>query len=214
MTPRVLATLALVLGVGLYLAFLWRANEGPFVSAQGRHLRAMKERRDAPARIVPFTFADFAVLPHVRPLAEYAALERRGVSLVAYSRWMDTSTDGDFHLDLAPVAEPRNADEAMPVTAEITSAWYRGSVRWRFERLAAEFRTHDWGVPDWPKPPRRVRISGWLMYDFEYDAPYGTPRQPIIPGPQGRRLTGWEIHPVTRIELWDDSLRRFVEYPR
>ncbi len=27
-------------------------------------------------------------------------------------------------------------------------------------------------------------------------------------------FTGWEIHPVTRIGLRDDSFRTFVEYPR
>jgi hypothetical protein len=213
-TPRLLAMLSLVFGSGLLLAFLWRANVGPFVSAESRHLRKMKERRTAPERIVPFTFADFAALPHARPLAEYAPLERQGVSLVGYARWMTASTDGDVHLDMTSVAAPGDENEAMPVTAEITPQWHRGSVRWRWERMAAEFRPHVWGVAEWPGGPRRVRISGWLMYDFEYDAPYRPSRQPIVPGPVSRRLTGWEIHPVTRIELWDDSLHRFLEYPR
>lgn len=213
MTPRLLATLSLVLGVGVFLASLWRANEGPFVSAPGRHLHAMKERRDAPATFTAYTFDSFAALPHMGPLAEYAQLERRGVSLVGYARWLTNSTDGDYHLDLTPVPSPLGDTRIMPVTAEITSWWRRGSRRWRWERLAAELRPHEWGVPDWPRPPRLVRISGWLMYDFEYDAPYGHPRQPVFAyGTQSRRLTGWEVHPVTGIELWDDSLHRFVEY--
>ena len=214
MTPRLLATFALVVGVGLFLAFQWWANEGPFASQQGRHLRAMKERRDAPASVTPFTFADFAALPHARPLEEYAPLERRGVSLIGYTRWMNTSMDGDYHVDVAPVPTPLADQQTTPVTAEITDVWRHGSSRWRWERLGAEFRPHEWGTPDWPEPPRRVRISGWLLYDFEYDAPYGHSRHPIAIGPIGRRLTGWEIHPVTRIELWDDTLHRFVEYPR
>ena len=214
MSLRLQATLALLLGAGLLLGFFWRANEGPFVSAAGHHLHEMKARATAPDTFAPCTFADFAALPHVRPLAEYAALEHRGVSLIGYSRSMIPSEDGDFHVDLSPVPWPRNPDEALPVTGEITPPWHRRSARWRWERLAAEFRPHVWGVPSWPKSPRRVRLSGWLMYDFEYDAPYGAPRQPLTPGPQSRRLTGWEIHPVTRIELWDDSLHRFVEYPR
>ena len=214
MTSR-LAVLALLLGVGLLLGYLGRANKGPFASAEGRHLRAMKDRRDAPAHFVPFTFQDFEALPHERPLAEYAPLERKGVSLVGFARWMSTSMDGDFHLDLSTRPEPLTNFQARPVTGEFTAWWRRGSTRWRWDRLAAELRPHAWGVPDWPEPPRRVRVSGWLMYDFEYDAPYGKPRQPIFGGEmRGRRLTGWEIHPITRLELWDDSLHRFVEYPR
>ena len=207
MSPGRLAALALVLGGGLLLAFLWWANEGPFVSAEGRHLHDMKERRGAPESVTPFTFADFAALPHARPLAEYAPLERRGVSLIGYARSMISAMDGDMHVSLCPAPLPR-AGEGLPVTAEITPQWHRGSPRWRWERLAAEFRTHVWGTPEWPGGPRLVRVSGWLLYDFEYDAPWRPARKYI------RRLTGWEIHPVTRIELWDDSLRRFVEYPR
>jgi hypothetical protein len=213
-TPRLLATLALLLGGGLFLGYLWYANEGPFVSAAGRHLRQLKGRTTAPSSVTPYTFADFAALPHVPPLAEVAALERRGVSLEGYSRWMITSVDGDYHLDMTPVPWPSTPEESSPVTAEITPEWHRHSSHWRWERLAAEFRPHVWGAPPWPKAPRRVRVSGWLLYDFEYDAPYGHPRRPLVPDPQSRRLTGWEIHPVTRIELWDDSLHRFVEYPR
>ena len=35
----------------------------------------------------------------------------------------------------------------------------------------------------------RVRISGWLMYDSEHISAIGT-----------QRGTGWEVHPITRIE--------------
>jgi hypothetical protein len=213
-TPRLTATLSLVLGIGLLMAFFWWASEGPLASAQARHLREMKGRHDAPANFASFTFDSFAALPHARPLAEYAPIERRGASLVGYARWMHSSMDGDYHLNLAPIPAPLSDQKVMPVTGEITPSWRRGSNRWRWERLAAEMRPHEWGVPDWPQPPRLVRLSGWLMYDFEYDAPYGHPRKALPGSSLSRRLTGWEIHPVTRIELWDDSLRRFVEYPR
>lgn len=214
MILRVTAALALIFGGGLFLTFLWRMNEGPNVSQEARHLRQMKERTETPDRFTAFTFDSFAALPHTTSLASYEALERRGVSLVGYARWMNTWSDGDFHLDLTPVQAPLGDAQAMPVTAEITDWWRRGSQRWTYERLSAEFRPHEWAVPDWPQPPRLVRVSGWLMYDSEYDAPFRPSRTPIIPNQAGGRLTGWEIHPVTRIELWNDSLRRFVEYPR
>ncbi|MFZ3263311.1 MAG: SH3 domain-containing protein, partial [Terriglobales bacterium] len=40
----------------------------------------------------------------------------------------------------------------------------------------------------------QVRISGWLMYDFQHISEIGT-----------QRATVWEVHPVTRIEMSDGS---------
>ena len=77
-----------------------------------------------------------------------------------------------------------------------------------------ELRPLSWVLPPWPGGPPRVRISGWLMYDFQYDAPFLPQKAPILPGPAHRRLTGWEIHPVTRIEIWDEARKDFVDYPR
>lgn len=59
---------------------------------------------------------------------------------------------------------------------------------------------------------RRARLTGWLLDDFWND-PDRFPWS-IWPHGAARRLSGWEIHPVTRIELWDDSLRRYVELAR
>ena len=65
-------------------------------------------------------------------------------------------------------------------------------------------------VTPWPGGPRRVRLSGWLLYDFQYDRP-ATPWSRQYSAP---RLSGWEIHPVTRIEVWDDARGEWVEVPR
>jgi hypothetical protein len=40
----------------------------------------------------------------------------------------------------------------------------------------------------------RVRISGWLMYDFQHSGVIGK-----------ERATVWEVHPITRIEVADSS---------
>jgi Bacterial SH3 domain len=41
---------------------------------------------------------------------------------------------------------------------------------------------------------QQVRISGWLMYDFQHVSEIGT-----------ARATVWEVHPITRIEVSDGS---------
>jgi len=62
-------------------------------------------------------------------------------------------------------------------------------------------------VTAWDGGPRRVRLTGWLTYDFPYEGAHNRPGFPP-------RIASWEIHPVTRIELWDDTLAAFVDYPR
>jgi hypothetical protein len=41
---------------------------------------------------------------------------------------------------------------------------------------------------------KQVRISGWLMYDFQHVPEIGT-----------ERATVWEVHPITRIEVADGN---------
>ena len=41
---------------------------------------------------------------------------------------------------------------------------------------------------------KQVRISGWLMYDFQHVGEIGT-----------QRATVWEVHPITRIEVSDGN---------
>jgi Bacterial SH3 domain len=53
--------------------------------------------------------------------------------------------------------------------------------------------SHTWtvdGLTQFVDSDTRVRISGWLMYDFEHTGVIGT-----------QRATVWEVHPVTRIEV-------------
>jgi len=208
---RALAALALLVGASSLMFYLWWIGESPFSPPEDRHLRIMKERVAVPDSYRTFTFEDFAALPHARPLAQFAPLEQRAVSLVGYVEHMQLSADGDYHLAIIPHADPHRWLDIPCVTGEVTPEWTRRSKRWTWEKLNARFQCFSKSGA-WPGGPRRARISGWLLYDFQYDEPYLTTRMPLqSPGPG--RLTGWEIHPVTRIEIWDDSLRAFVEYP-
>jgi hypothetical protein len=204
-TLRIAAVLALLLGVGGLLGYLRIVGKGPFASLEERHRRDMKDRSLAPASITPFTFADFRRLPHGLTVAEYSGLERRGVSLEGYAQFMLTASDGDYHLEIADAPPGTPGYDPDYVTGEITPAWSRSPSRWRFEALIASLRPDRGGTTRWDGGPRRARFSGWLLYDSPYDLPIS---------PRHRRLTGWEIHPITRIEVWNDQLARFVELAR
>ncbi len=207
---RIAAALALLLGAAGLLGYLHVLGKGPWVSPEARHLRAMKDRVAPPDSVDPFTLDDFAALPHGRPLAEVAPLERRGVAIEGYVQNLIHATDDDLHLEIAPVPRTPRSPDTLYVSAEITPGVRRGSRRWTFPALLEAFRPIHGGVTAWEPGTRRVRVSGWLLYDYQYDLPpHAAAVDDVAP-----RLTGWEIHPVTRIELWSDSLERFVEYPR
>ena len=114
-----------------------------------------------------------------------------------------------MHLELV---EAPPAGEPVPyVTAEITPQWHRGAPAWGFESLRATFRTGSGGgVTRFAEPARRVRLSGWLMYDYQFE----TRAADLTRVPFAQRAAGWEVHPVTRIEIWDDARAAFVEVQR
>jgi hypothetical protein len=209
---RIAAGFSLAVGMFLLLGYFWWIGESPISGGEERHLREMKERVTAPARVTPARFADFVALPHGLPVARFAPLERRGVSLEGYVRLMVLSSDGDYHLSISAAPPPAPSVAVGTLTAEITPQWRKGSRWWQWEPLQTAFKPPSWYEPEWPGGARRVRVSGWLLYDFQYDEPFFKDRRLRLPSPPPQRLTGWEIHPVTRIELWDDSLRAFVEY--
>lgn len=204
---RLVATLATLIGMGVFGWYLDLVGRAPWTSPPRRHLRAMKDRTAPPPSTSAFTFADFEALPHFGALAQYTPLEGRGVTLVGWVQRMLVAGDGDVHLEIAPTPRTPGGADTTYVTGEITPQWRQGS-RWTYDRLVAALRPNDGGVTSWSDGPKRVRISGWLLYD-RYDKVYSSwARQ------HGARLTGWEIHPVTAIAPWDDSLHAFVELPR
>jgi hypothetical protein len=204
---RLTAALALLLGLVLFGDYLTLVGQTPWTSVPRRHLRRMKDRATAPATITPCTAADFEHLPHFETLARYLPLEQRGVSIEGYVQRMLVASDGDVHLELAPTRRIAGGPDTTYITCEVTPRWRQGT-RWTYGRLVAMLRPNDGGVTPWFEGPARARISGWLLYDRYDQVPSAWARA------HGARLTGWEVHPVTAIETWDDSLGRFVELPR
>jgi hypothetical protein len=209
-TLRLAATLALVLGASALLVFLRLLGEGPGVSLESSHLRDMKNRLDPPPSAQPITFADMVALPHRRPVGEYSAYERRGVSIEGYVQTVMHAVDGDLHLEVTEDPLAWNAFDTSYLSAEITPGVRGDSKSWTYDRLVEQFHPIVGGPTPWRPGTRRVRIRGWLMYDWQYDQPRHHDHHHRV----GDRLTGWEIHPVTGIEVWDDDAARFVEVAR
>ena len=209
MILRLAAALALVLGVVGLLLFLAIVGKAPWSPPELRHLRAMKDRRTAPERYLPLTVAGFAALPAGLPLAAYAPLERRAVSFDGYVQRMVTAPDGDLHFELVAAPGASGTADAAYVTAELTPQWGAGSDAWSLESLLVRLRVGRGGITARDEPPRRVRVSGWLLYDLQFDQRW--PR-----GAAGResRVSGWEIHPVTRIEIREAADSAWREVPR
>jgi hypothetical protein len=185
-------------------------GHGPLAGPAARHMRALKDRTAPPATVSAFGLTEFAALPHHAPLAAYDPLERRGVVMEGYVQLLLRAVDDDYHVELAPTPRPSGGPDTVYATAEITPAVRHGSPRWSYEALVAALRPNRGGATPWDAGPRRVRLSGWLLYDYQYDAPPSEwARRMASP-----RISGWEMHPVTRIELWDEARGGFVDYPR
>lgn len=64
-----------------------------------------------------------------------------------------------------------------------TTPWTRPLHSWDYNSLSNYVNTNT-----------KVRISGWLMYDFQHTGVIGTERASV-----------WEVHPITRIEVQDQD---------
>lgn len=210
MTFRTLAVLGLAAGAVTLATALTVLGMAPGSPEDGRHLRTQKSRTALPLEVTEMSIEEVQALPHGRPIAEVAAIEARGVSLEGYVQRTLLAGDGDLHLELAPTRRLPGGPDTTYVTAEITPSFRHGSAAWQHERLRERFRPNRGGPAAWDSGPARVRLTGWLLYDGPYD------RQPSRWTLENAapRVSGWEIHPVTRIEVWDDALAAWTEVAR
>src|SRR5262245_19303830 len=207
---RSLGVVVFVAGAAALRVGLALLGRGAGLPEPTRHLRAMKDRVEPPDQVHDVDMAFFASLPHGAPMARRAELEEQGVRMAGWVQTILLSGDGDIHLELAE--KPRTAEDrdTAYVTAEITPPWRAHRRGWAYESLLVAFRPNSGGATRWDAGPRRVRLTGWLLYDHQYDK-----RASTWLLEHGKvRLTGWEIHPVTSIELWDDHGARWRELAR
>jgi hypothetical protein len=207
---RSLGVLAFVAGAGALVFGLALLGRGIGLPEQTRHLRSMKDRAEAPGQVRDVTMDFFGALPHGAPMPVRAPLERQGVRMAGWVQLVLLSGDGDIHLELAEKPRTPSERDTVYVVAEITPSWRQQRRGWAYESLLVAFRPNRGGATAWDAGPRRVRLTGWLMYDHPYDKP----ASPWLLQFGKARRTGWEIHPVTGIELWDDTSQDWRELAR
>ena len=210
MITRSLGVLGFALGAALLLVALALLGRAPGLPAETHHLRAMKDRLEPPSALREFHMADFAALPHHGPFPERAALEQQGVRMEGWVQRVLLSGDGDLHMELAEHRRTAMDRDTAYVVCEITPQWRYPRRAWDYDSLLVAFRPNRGGATRWDAGPARVRVSGWLLYDHPYDKrvnDWMLHRESV-------RLTGWEIHPVTAIECWDDASQSWQELTR
>jgi len=148
-------------------------------------------------------------------------LEKQIVSLTGYlviaypgppeSTNCETKDFHDWHLELfeKPLDHAPRIGDPTPIICEITprtqNAIYRDNIR--IQSLAAFVRAPDWTVEPTHHAARKIRVTGYLLWDDEHNgAPdIGTTIRTIGANKYHHpwRSTPWEIHPVLRIEALD-----------
>ncbi len=161
------------------------------------HVVAQKQRTDVPPAYAPIEVGWVAQLPtpEIRTPEDLAAIgdvEHHAVALAAYvvrvlpvptrlaARGV-TTWEFYVHLRAAPPQECEHQDDPRNVVAVITPPFQPPQSGWDFEVLGDLCRSRS-----------RVRVSGWLLYDY-----FARPQV-------GRsRVSPWSIHPVTQLEVWN-----------
>jgi hypothetical protein len=172
----------------------WQGNHlHPF---QTYYLRYQKARVAIPKRYTPMTFAEFYALPDLPE--EYGqadwttvrAYTERAVSVEGYIAGVRPSSAGDINAYLREHQQPRcvpDENRGAQIVTEVTRAFQSPKTGWSYRAFL-----------DLCDRQTRVRFSGWLLHDFEHVQDVGDV--------QG---SAWEIHPVTRIEVWDLTRHRW-----
>lgn len=190
-----------VFALALLMGGVALGSDGLPMGRVADHLAAQKRRTEIPPAYAPIDFVWVAQLPtpEIRAVPDLAAVdevEQHAVSLAGYIvRVMPVPaqlgrkrvTDWEFHvhLRLAPPQRCEYQDDPRNVVAVVTPPFQPPRTGWDFDVLS-----------DLCRSQARVRLSGWLLYDYSA-------------GPQvGRsRASPWSIHPVTQIEIWNSRDR-------
>ena len=179
---------------------------GPTGDGGDAFTNARKNRTDEPTQYHDVTWQAVQGLPYpvagrsldqwsAQQLAEIQPFEGVAVSVVGYltaikvedtgsgestNCHLTNATEVDWHM---PLVEHAGDPEASAVVVETTPRVRQMHARWTPNGLAP-----------WVSSANPVRISGWTLLDPEHRAHLGK-----------FRSTLWEIHPITKIEVFHDG---------
>lgn len=199
---------------GLIAALLWAVflvrPDAAIATSQSEHMVAQKNRRETPETYTPMTHAEFLALPVIGP--RYApedwdrvkALEAQGVSIEGYMGEVIQAFDGptygksllegDLHVHIRAQRSAgcfSDEDRNKQIVTEVTPHFQPPRTGWSGDV-----------VRDLCRHQARVRVSGWLFNDAAW-----------VKGIGDWRGSAWEIHPVTKIEIWDDAAKAWRALP-
>ncbi|MCU1307922.1 MAG: hypothetical protein JWN45_2617 [Acidobacteriaceae bacterium] len=143
------------------------------------------------AQTAPFEGAAVSVegyLYKVKVESSSPSAKRGGESTNCHAR---LANDVDWHMPLTA-----NVDEGedVAIIVETTPRVRQAHTNWTTARLKP-WTAHVGSQPNSNYNRQKVRISGWLMLDPEH--------QDMINS--RLRSTLWEIHPITKIEVWNNG---------
>jgi hypothetical protein len=133
---------------------------------------------------------------------------------LAYSSKAESANCGDamrhdWHLEIfaQPLDHPPRTGDATPIICEVTprteKPLYDQGIR--LLALAGFMRLLDNSFQPTGHPARKVRVTGYLMWDDLHNDPEAVgPKVKLIGGNKLHhpwRATAWEVHPILRIEM-------------
>ena len=115
----------------------------------------------------------------------------------------------DWHLEVFSESSdhPPQVDDPTPIICEITprteKILYDQDVR--FGPLAAFIRLSDNSYQPTGHPPRKIRVTGYLMWDDVHNGPDAVgPKVKFVGNDKLHhpwRATAWEVHPIFKVEM-------------
>lgn len=166
-----------------------------------RRTNRLKSRVDTAASYVSMSPADLRLLPEVNLPRSRVRWAPRDSSEVARFEGAPVSIEGylDRVLEERPVctaALAKLSNWSVAILADRSSDLARDSRSGFYAALTPQIRkTRLWSLDTLREAAQnrtRARVSGWLLFDPANLDRVGKSRD-----------SSWELHPVTRIELWD-----------
>lgn len=114
----------------------------------------------------------------------------------------DSSSRRDFHVELVPnnTEDPKTIRNEIVIT-EVTP-WFSAAIpAWTVDKLA-QYASYKGGYSgNEVHKPAKVRVYGWLFFDNWHAS--GSVRS--------WRGTAWEVHPVTRIDVFESGAWKTIQ---